>query len=187
MGKILLSEKDIQKICEKLGKQLTEDLKDEERIPVFVGVLKGSVNFMMDLIKHVTIPIYTDYIQISSYRGVNSTGNVQLLKDISYDCEGRTVVIIEDIVDTGCSMAYLISHLETHKPKRVLVCALFNKEFERIKDVEVHYKGYELKDNAFLIGYGLDYYELERNVPCVYAVDEEDIQKLDDWISVHGM
>ena len=187
MGKVLLTEKEIQKICERLGKELTEDLKSEERIPVFVGVLKGSVNFMADLIKHVKIPIYTDYVQISSYRGVNSTGNVQLLKDISYDCEGRTVVIIEDIVDTGCSMAYLISHFETHKPKRVLVCALFNKEFERIKDVEVQYKGYELKDNKFLIGYGLDYYELQRNVPFVVAADEEDIKQLDEWISVHGM
>ena len=187
MGKIILSEKDILKICENLGKEITEALKEDDRIPVFVGVLKGSVNFMSDLIKCVKLPIYTDYIQISSYRGVNSTGNVQLLKDISYDCEGRTVVIIEDIVDTGCSMEFLIKHIETHNPKRILICALFNKEFERIKDVQVDFVGYQLKDNAFLIGYGLDYYELERNVPYVFAADEEDIQKLDDWISVHGM
>ena len=187
MGKVILSEKEIQKICEKLGKEITETLEDDERIPVFVGVLKGSVNFMMDLIKHVKRPIYTDYIQISSYHGVNSTGNVQLLKDISYDCEGRTVIIIEDIVDTGCSMAFLINHIKTHNPKRILICALFNKEFERIKDIQVDFKGYELRDNAFLIGYGLDYYELDRNVPFVYAADEEDIKKLDEWISIHGM
>ena len=187
MAKVVLSEKEIQKICERLGAEITETLKDEERIPVFVGVLKGSVNFMMDLLKHVKIPIYTDYIQISSYHGVNSTGNVQLVKDISYDCEGRTVIIIEDIVDTGCSMSFLINHIKTHNPKRILICALFNKEFERIKDVNVDFKGYELRDNKFLIGYGLDYFELQRNVPYVVAADEEDIEKLDEWISTHGM
>ena len=187
MAKVVLSEKEIQKICERLGAEITETLKDDERIPVFVGVLKGSVNFMMDLLKHVKLPIYTDYIQVSSYHGVNSTGNVQLIKDISYDCEGRTVIIVEDIVDTGCSMSFLINHIKTHNPKRILICALFNKEFERVKDVQVDFKGYELRDNKFLIGYGLDYYELQRNVPYVVAADEEDIEKLDEWISAHGM
>ena len=176
--KRILDKPQIEEICKRLGKEITEALKDEKKIPVFVGVLKGSMNFMMDLIKYIERPMYLDFIQISSYSGTTSTGHIQLLKDLSYECSNRAVVIIEDIVDTGRSMKYLIEHVKTHSPSKVYVCALLDKASARIEDVKVDFIGHELKDNAFLIGYGLDYNEIERNVPFIYAADQNDIDRL---------
>ena len=182
MGKIILNQQEIQEICKRLGKEISDTLRDEEKVPVFVGVLKGSMNFMMDLIKYIDIPIYTDYIQISSYAGTRSTGRIQLLKDLSFECTGRSVVIIEDVVDTGRSMHYLIQHVKTHSPKKVYVCSLFDKKPARVVEVKVDFVGHELEGNDFLIGYGLDYCELERNIPYVYGASKEDIEKLDKII-----
>lgn len=182
MGKIILSQEQIQEICKRLGKEISDLLREEEKVPVLVGVLKGSMNFMMDLIKYIDIPIFTDYIQISSYTGTRSTGRIQLLKDLSFECTGRSVVIIEDVVDTGRSMHYLIQHVKTHSPKRVYVCSLFDKKPARVVDVQVDFVGKELEGNDFLIGYGLDYNELERNIPYVYGASKEDIEKLDKII-----
>ena len=126
---ILLTKEEIDSVCQRVAQEIKAALKNEEKIPVFVGVLKGSVNFMMDLIKYVDIPLYTDYIQISSYQGTSSTGRIQLLKDLSFDCQGRSVVVIEDIIDTGSSMHFLIQHIKTHNPKKIYICTLFNKEY----------------------------------------------------------
>lgn len=177
--KILLSQEQIIEVCKRIAKEIKEALKDEKKIPVFVGVLKGSMNFMMDLLKYVDIPMFTDYIQISSYQGTNSTGRVQLLKDLSFDCQGRSIVIIEDIIDTGHSMHFLIKHIQTHNPKKIYVCTLFNKEYARAcDDVKADFVGVELKEDKFLMGYGLDYNELERNTPYVYMIDPKDAWEL---------
>ena len=108
---IVLSEQEIQDICKDFGKRLTEELKNEEKTPLFLGVMKGALNFMFDLIKRIDRPIYTDFIQISSYAGVQSTGKINLKKDFDMDIKDRTVVVVEDVVDTGISMKYLIDHL----------------------------------------------------------------------------
>ena len=177
---IVLSEQEIEQAITKMAKEIDEVIVNNHKIPVFVGVLKGSLNFMMDLISHIKSPIYTDYIQISSYQGTNSTGKVQLMKDLSYDCEGRDVFVIEDIVDTGLSMNFLLEHIKTHHPRRIYVCALFDKVNARKVPVKVDFAGTILEKNDFLIGYGLDYNELERNVPFVYSATPEDIKALDE-------
>ena len=112
--------KQIQAICKRIGKEISDKLAGDERIPVLVGVLKGSLNFMLDLMKYISIPFYTDYIQISSYKKTERQDTVRLVKDISFDCYDRSVVIVEDIVDTGYSMDYLIRHLAIHHPKCIL-------------------------------------------------------------------
>ena len=178
MDKIILSEEQIQEICKRIAGEITEALKDDKKIPVFVGVLKGSLNFMMDLMKYIKFPIYNDYIQISSYEGTTSSGKIRLVKDLSFDCEGRSIVIIEDVIDTGLSMHYLIEHMKVHNPKRIYVCALFDKSYARAIDVKTDFIGVKLDHNVFLMGYGLDYNELERNVPYVYGADKEDVERL---------
>ena len=180
---IVLSEQQIQDICKDFGKRLTEELKDEEKTPLFLGVMKGALNFMFDLIKRVDRPIYTDFIQISSYAGVQSTGKINLKKDFDMDIKDRTVVVVEDVVDTGISMKYLIDHLnENYQPKRIIIYALFDKEYVRCENIKIDYVGKTLKENYFLVGYGLDYNELERNVPYVYVAQPEDIDKWNEEI-----
>ena len=183
MQKKVLSHDEIIEICQRLGKEITEVIKSEKKIPVFVGILKGSVNFMMDLLKFVTLPIYTDYIQISSYESVSSTGRVRLVKDLSYDCNNRIVFIIEDIIDTGTSMKYLLEHIKSHNPKKVYVVALFDKAYARKNEVVVDFVGKKLEDDAFLVGYGLDYNELLRNIPEVYAIEPGDVDLLNDYLA----
>jgi len=181
MDQIVLSEQEIIGACQRIGSQLTERLSKEDKVPVFIGVMKGSMNFMMDLTKQVKLPIYLDYIQVSSYSGSSSTGKVSLKKDFSFNCEGRVVVIIEDIVDTGISMNYLINHIkETHKPKEIIVVTLFDKVCARKIPVQVDYAGAILNDNKFIVGYGLDYNEFERQVPYVYILDEEKRAQFDE-------
>ena len=180
---IVLSEEEIQNICNDFGKRLTEELKNEEKTPLSLGVMKGALNFMFDLIKRIDRPIYTDFIQISSYAGVQSTGKINLKKDFDMDIKDRTVVVVEDVVDTGISMKYLIDHLnENYKPKRIIICSLFDKEYARCEDIKIDYCGKVLKENSFLVGYGLDYNELERNVPYVYIAKPEDIDRWNEEI-----
>ena len=179
---IVLTEEQIDLVCQRIAKEIKEKLKNDEKIPVFVCVLKGSVNFMTDLLKYIDIPLYTDYIQISSYQGTQSTGRIQLLKDLSFDCNGRSIVIVEDIIDTGGSMNYLIKHIANHSPKNIYVCTLFNKQYARAFDIKADFVGVELNADKFLLGYGLDYNEIERNVPYVYCIDPKDAKELQDII-----
>lgn len=181
MRKIVFNETEIQGACERIADQLTRDLENEEKVPLFLGVMKGALNFFMDLTKKINLPIYLDYIQISSYQGTKSTGEVHLLHDLRFDCEGRTVIIVEDIVDTGVSMNYLTKHIqEKYHPKRIIVVALFDKINARTAPIKIDYSGKVLAQNDFLIGYGLDYKELHRNIPYVYIPDEEEYKELTD-------
>ena len=180
---IVLSEQEIQDICNDFGAKLSKDLENEKRTPLFLVVMKGALNFMFDLIKRIERPIYTDFIQISSYAGVQSTGKINLKKDFDMDIKDRTVVVVEDVVDTGISMKYLIDHLiENYQQKRIIICFLFYKEYARCEDIKIDYVGKVLKENCFLVGYGLDYNELERNVPYVYIATPEDIDRWNEEI-----
>ena len=179
MKGMLLTEEQIQEICQRIGQEISEKLKDEDKIPVLVGVMKGSLNFMVEMMKHIKVPFYTDYIQISSYYGTKRSNIVRLLKDISYDITDRTVIIVEDIVDTGYSMNFLVDHMKRHQAKNVYVCALIDKKVAREVEVPIDFCGYVLERNRFLIGFGLDYNELERNLPYIYEADESDVNRLD--------
>ena len=180
---IVLSEQEIQNICNDFGAKLSKELENEEKTPLFLGVMKGALNFMFDLIKRIDRPIFTDFIQISSYAGVQTTGKINLKKDFDMDIKDRTVVVVEDVVDTGISMKYLIDHLNEHyQPKRIIICCLFDKEYARCENIKIDYVGKVLKENCFLVGYGLDYNELERNVPYVYIATPEDIDRWNEEI-----
>lgn len=179
MRKIVFNETEIQGACERIASELTKDLAGDDKIPVFLGVMKGAINFFMDLTKRFEMPIYLDYIQISSYDGTQSTGKVKLLHDLRFDLEGRSVVIVEDIVDTGTSMDYLVKYIEEkYHPKRIFVVTLFDKINARKVPVKIDYSGKVLAQNDFLIGYGLDYKELHRNIPYVYIPDEDEYNEL---------
>ena len=179
MRKIVFNETEIQGACERIANELTKDLREDEKIPLFLGVMKGAMNFFMDLTKRMERPIYLDYIQVSSYNGTKSTGDVKLLHDIRFDCEGRSIIIVEDIVDTGISMNYLVNHIKNkYNPKRIIVVTLFDKINARTVPIKIDYSGKVLADNDFLIGYGLDYKELHRNVPYVYIPDDDEYQEL---------
>ena len=179
MREIVLSEKEIAGVCSRLGKEVSNDLRNEEKIPLFVGVMKGAMPFFHEFIKNIDIPIFTDYIQISSYSGTETTGQIKLLKDLMFDTKGRTIVVVEDIIDSGYSMHYLIEHLKKeYQPKDIKVVVMFDKINARKIDVPIHYVGKVLEENKFIVGFGLDYEELFRNTPYVYVAKPSDIA---DW------
>lgn len=179
MGQVILSHEELQAMAKRIAHEIVQTVKNDKKIPVLVGVMKGSLNFMFEIMNNINIPVYTDYIQISSYEGSSRGNSTRLLKDLSFDCEGRSVILIEDIVDTGHSMKYLVKHFEAHNPKKVYVCAMFDKKNARQVDVPIDFCGKILERNDFLIGFGLDYNELERNVPYVYSATKEDLERLD--------
>lgn len=183
MQEIILTREQIQNICKDIASKLSNQLK-EEQVPVFVGVMKGGLNFTMDLIKEVNIPIITDFIQISSYDGTSSTGIVKLKKDLTYSVKNRTVVLVDDVVDTGYSMQYLKHYLtEKYQPKQIIIVTLIDKQSIRKVEVKIDYCGMVLKENKFLVGYGLDYKELNRNIPYVYVPNVDEIEELEKIIS----
>lgn len=181
MKEILLTREQIHNICIDIADKLSKRLKDEEQIPVFVGVMKGGLNFMMDLVKEVKIPIITDFVQISSYDGTSSTGIIKLKKDLTYPAKNKTVVLIDDVVDTGYSMHYLKHFIyDKYQPKNILIVTLVDKISIRKVNIDIDYYGLQLKENKFLLGYGLDYKELNRNIPYVYVPDQDEIKQLDE-------
>jgi hypoxanthine phosphoribosyltransferase len=116
MKEIVLSEAEISDICKNLGQKITDEIKDEEKLPILVGIMKGGLNFTMDLLKNITAPVLTDYIQISSYSGTSTTGIINMKKDMTLDCKDRTVILVEDVVDSGYSIHYLKNYLfEKHR------------------------------------------------------------------------
>lgn len=181
---IVMSEKEILKACKRIGKQISKDLKNEDRVPLILGVMKGGLPFMMDMIKYITIPVFTDFIQVSSYSGTERGNEVKLVKDITYDIENRTIILVDDIVDSGNSISYLINHLKkTYNPKQILTCVLFDKINARITPVNIDYAGNILEENKFLCGYGLDYKELYRNIPYVFVPTPEEIAAEDEYLN----
>jgi len=181
MKELVLSEEQISNITKKLGDDLTAALKDEKKIPVALVVMRGAMPFAVDLIKNIKRNIFIDYIQISSYEGTSTSGVIHLLKDCSKDLKDRTVVIIEDIVDTGYSMEWLVDHLKNAKgAKKVIVTTLFDKPLNRKTPVQVDYVGYTLDCNKFLVGYGLDYDGIGRNIPYVFIPTEEEVKAWDE-------
>ena len=180
MKEIVLSEAEISDIFKNLGQKITDEIKDEEKLPILVGIMKGGLNFTMDLLKNITAPVLTDYIQISSYSGTSTTGIINMKKDMTLDCKDRTVILVEDVVDSGYSIHYLKNYLfEKHQPKRLIVVCLLNKVNCRKIDVQIDYDGKKLEENKFLMGYGLDYNELYRNIPYVFVPSDEEVKEYD--------
>jgi hypoxanthine phosphoribosyltransferase len=162
----VLKKEDIDKSVAQLAQRISKDYSGCELI--LVGVLKGAFVFMADLIRHLTIPAKVDFIRIASYgSGTSSSGQIRLTQTLEIDIEGKDVLIVEDIVDTGLSLSSLVGYLEEFEPKSVRICALIDKTERREKHVVVDYVGHVVAQ-GFLVGYGLDYAEDYRHLPAVY-------------------
>lgn len=169
---IILSESQIEEKVRVLAAQITKDYSN--KTPIFIGILKGSVIFLSDLIRSIDLPIRLDFIAVSSYGSeMTSSGVVRIQYDLRTSIEGQDVLVVEDIVDTGLTLAYLMENFATRHPKSIKICALLDKKEARKSDIElkIDYVGFEVPDQ-FLVGYGLDYDEKYRNLPFVAAISE---------------
>ena len=169
LGRVLISREEIAHRVEELGRAVARE--HAGRVPLLVGVLKGAVIFMADLVRAIRAPIAMDFMGVSSYGpGTRSAGSVRLTADLSVSIEGRAVVIVEDIVDTGLTLTYLQEILRARGPKALRTACLLSKPSRRQVDVKVEYIGFTIEDR-FVVGYGLDYAERYRNLPYIAVVE----------------
>jgi len=168
---VLLTEEQIQRRIAELGAQISADYAGKELH--LIGVLRGAVMFMADLMRHLTIPCSCDFIAIASYgMDTKSSGVVRILKDLDDSIQGKHVLIVEDIVDTGLTLNYILNLIRSRNPASVRVCALLDKPERRIVPVEIHYLGFTIP-NRFVVGYGLDYAQKYRNLPYIGVLRPE--------------
>ena len=165
VGEILIGEEELQARIAELGVEISNDYAGRDLL--LVGVLKGAVFFLADLMRELTVPCEIDFMAISSYgAGTDSSGVVRILKDLDINISGREVLVVEDIIDSGLTLSYLMRSLKARKPSSVEICALLTKPERREVEVPVRYTGFEIP-NRFVIGYGLDFDERYRNLPYV--------------------
>jgi len=173
ISEVLIPEESISQRVSELGATISRDY--EGRNPLFIGVLKGVLFFMADLLRQVTIPVEVDFIAISSYSlEARNKGFVRLVKDLDTPITGRHVLFIEDVVDTGLTLNYLLQNLKSRFPASLDVCTIFNKPHHRLIDLPLKYVGFDLPDR-FVVGYGLDYRERYRNLPYVALLKAQTI------------
>ena len=171
VSKILIEEDAVANRVAELGAEVSSDYVGKDLL--LVGVLKGAVFFMADLMRQLSIPCEVDFMAISSYgASTDSSGVVRILKDLDINIEGRDVLVVEDIIDSGLTLSYLIRNLESRNPATLEVCALLTKPARREIEVDVRYTGFEIP-NEFVIGYGLDFGERYRNLPYVAVLDPD--------------
>ncbi len=168
---ILLTEEQIRQRVRELGEAITRDYRG--KAPLFVGVLKGSFVFMSDLVRHVDLPCSVDFMAVSSYgNSTKTTGAVKINKDLSQDIEGKDVIVVEDILDSGVTLNYLSKYLLNRNPASLCIATLLDKPSRRLSPVHAAYSGFEIPD-AFVVGYGLDYAEKYRNLPYIAILKPE--------------
>lgn len=168
---ILVTEQQIKDKISEIGAKISEDYKDKNLL--LVSVLKGSVVFMADLMRAITIPVRIDFMSVSSYgSGVKTSGVVKIIKDLDIPLEGYEVIIVEDILDSGLTLHYIIEILQSRNPKSIKICTLLDKPQSRKVDVKTNYCGFNLPDK-FVVGYGLDYNEKYRNLPYIGVLKPE--------------
>jgi hypoxanthine phosphoribosyltransferase len=171
IAEILIGAEELQAKVAELGRQISEDYRG--RNPLLICLLRGAVVFLSDLIRAIDIPLEMDFIAISSYgASTESSGVVRLVMDLKSNITGRNVLIVEDIVDTGRTLAYILDNLRTRRPADIKVCALLSKPYRREVQVELDYHGFEIPDE-FVVGYGLDYAEAYRNLPFIGVLKPE--------------
>ena len=169
IAKVLVSEEEIKEICARLGKQISEDYKDKKLL--LVSVLKGAVVFMADIMRNITCDCQIDFMAVSSYSGTKTTGVVKFKKDLDINPDGMDILLVEDILDYGVTLAYLKNLLFDRNAASIKVCAFLDKPANRRADIKADYVGKEVPDE-FVVGYGLDYEEKYRNLPFVGVLDE---------------
>jgi hypoxanthine phosphoribosyltransferase len=169
VGEVLVGADELQRRVAELGEQISRDYTGRRLL--LVGVLKGAVFFLSDLMRFIDIPVEVDFMAVASYgSATDSSGVVRILKDLDAAIEGRDVLIVEDIVDSGLTLQYLMRNLGSRNPRTLEVCALLTKPQRRKVDLPTRYVGFEIPDR-FVVGYGLDYAERHRNLPYVAALD----------------
>jgi hypoxanthine phosphoribosyltransferase len=168
---VLFTEEEIRQRIRELGGEITRDYSD--RSPVLVTVLKGAVMFLADLFREIDLPARVDFMSISPYGrdSEEAGGVVRIMKDLDQDIGGEDVVVVEDIVDTGLTLSYLLTTLWSRQPKSIEVCALLDKSVRRIPNVDIRYRGFDCPDK-FVVGYGLDHSERYRNLPAILSVED---------------
>ena len=164
LDRVLFSEEQLATRVAQLGRQISADYRG--KTPLFVGILRGSILFYADLMKQISIDCNMDFMCLSSYSGTSSTGQVRTMLDLRESIKGRHVVIVEDIVDTGLTLDYLMEHLKLRGAASIEICCLLDKPANRKVEVHPKYIGFQI-ENEFVIGYGLDYNELYRNLPYI--------------------
>jgi len=169
--KVLISEDELAQRVKELGAQITEDYKGKNLM--ILGVLKGCMLFLSDLVREIKLPLTMDFMVVSSYgSATKSSGVVRIIKDLEQDITNKDVLIVEDIVDSGLTLSYLIENLKSRNPRSVKLCTLLDKPDRRKVEVDIHYIGYTIPDE-FVVGYGLDYNEVYRNLPFVCILKPE--------------
>ncbi len=167
--KILISEEKIKKRVTEIAKKISKDYKNKDNI-LIVGILKGSTIFLSDLVRQLDIDCEIDFIAVRSYEGKNSTGVVQLILDLYDNPVGKNIILVEDIIDTGKTLKFLIETLSTRKVKSIKTCVLLNKSVRKKAKIKIDYKGFDIP-NKFVVGYGLDYNEKYRNLPYIATIE----------------
>jgi hypoxanthine phosphoribosyltransferase len=169
--RVLITEEAIQRCVGELGRQISADYAGRD--PLIIGILKGVTFFMADLLRQIDIPVTVDFMAISKYSPAShSSGAVRILKDLDSSIEGRNVLLVEDIVDTGLTLGYVLRNLRSREPANLEVCTLLNKSVRRLIDLPIAYVGFDLPDE-FVVGYGLDYREKYRNLPLICVLKPE--------------
>nr|WP_245641261.1 hypoxanthine phosphoribosyltransferase [Thermovenabulum gondwanense] len=171
---ILISEEEIKAKLKELGEKITRDYRDSDNI-LLVGVLKGAIIFIADLIRHIDLPLEVDFMAVSSYgASTESSGVVRILKDLEQNIQGKNILIVEDIIDSGLTLSYLYNLLKSRNPADIKICTLLDKPSRRKVNIKVDYLGFEIPD-YFVVGYGLDYNEKYRNLPFIGVLKPEAI------------
>jgi hypoxanthine phosphoribosyltransferase len=171
VAEVLLEADTIAKRVRDLGAEIARDYAGRD--PVFVSILKGALPFLADLMRATPIPLALDFLEVSSYGNATETsGVVRVLKDLANPIEGRHVLVVEDIIDTGLTLNYVMEHLKAQHPASVKLCALLDKPARRIVPLRIDYRGFEIPDK-FVVGYGLDYGERYRNLPFIGVLRPE--------------
>ncbi|SFM18248.1 hypoxanthine phosphoribosyltransferase [Pelosinus propionicus] len=169
--RVLLSEEQLAARIAEIGAEITADYAGKEIL--MIGVLRGAVLFMADLARAIKVPVAIDFMAVSSYgAGTSSSGVVRILKDLDENVEGKHVLVVEDIIDSGLTLNYLVDNLKSRQPASIKICTLLNKPERRKVDVDIAYNGFTIPDH-FVIGYGLDYAEKYRNLPFIGILKPE--------------
>lgn len=166
----LITENEIRSRVKELGEEISNDYRGKN--PILITVLRGAIVFLCDLMREISIPMSLDFLSISSYSGELQTGIVRILKDLDESIENRNVILVEDIIDTGLTLNYILNTLKTRGPASIRVCALLDKKVRRIIDVPIDYVGFNIPDK-FVVGYGMDYKQKYRNLPIIGTLKEE--------------
>ena len=168
LGEIIISQEEIEKRAVEIGEKITKDYDNEE--VYVIGILKGAVLWMSEVLKHIDLPTRIDFMAVSSYgASTKSSGVVKINKDLDDSVEGKNVIIMEDIVDSGITLNYLKEYLQGMHPKSLKICTLLDKPEGRKKDIDVDYVGFEV-GNVFIVGFGLDFNQRYRNLPYITSV-----------------